>query len=163
MMKKMNRWGVGPAYAAVSLETAAVLMMANLYYLPAFAIPHNDLVFMAGTGLIVAGAIVFLVAAVQVHTSFNRGKLVTGGVYAYMRHPVYAAWILFIVPGIILATGLLLLTALPVIMYLLLRALADREEAYMVQEFGNVYLDYRSRVNPVLPVPKNMFAKVKRG
>jgi protein-S-isoprenylcysteine O-methyltransferase Ste14 len=161
MTKKMSRWGVGPAYAAVSIVAGTFLILANLYYLRAFTLPHTDLVFMAGTGLIIAGAIIFLIAAAQVHTSFNRGKLVTSGVYAYMRHPVYAAWILFIVPGIILATGLLLLTALPVIMYLLLRALTDREEAYMVQEFDDAYLDYRSRVNPVLPVPKK-FVKVKR-
>jgi len=68
-----------------------------------------------------------------------------------MRDPVYAVWILFIVPGWILVTGILLLAIAPFLMYLLLKALIGREEAYMKLTFGKEYLDYKSKVNSVVP------------
>lgn len=68
-----------------------------------------------------------------------------------MRDPVYAVWILFIVPGLILITRMLLLTIASFLMYLLLKALVGREEAYMELTFGKEYLDYKSKVNSVIP------------
>jgi len=113
--------------------------------------PYNLFAFGFGIGLIIAGVAILVIALVQVHSAFSSRRLVTSGVYAYMRDPVYAVWILFIVPGLILIMGMLLLTIAPFLMYLLLKALIGREEAYMELTFGKEYLDYKSQVNSVIP------------
>jgi protein-S-isoprenylcysteine O-methyltransferase Ste14 len=77
-----------------------------------------------------------------------------GGPYALCRHPIYASWIVFNVPAIVLLADnwLGLLSVAP--MYVALRILVRREEAWLERTFGDTYLEYRRRVNPVLPVPR---------
>jgi protein-S-isoprenylcysteine O-methyltransferase Ste14 len=148
---KMTRWGIGPIYAAASLVSVFILSKINISVLPALIMPYNLFVFVLGIGLITAGVLILIIALVQVHSAFSSRKLVTSGVYAYMRDPVYAVWILFIVPGFILITRMLLLTIVPFITYSLLKALIGREEAYMELTFGKEYLDYKTKVNSVIP------------
>jgi protein-S-isoprenylcysteine O-methyltransferase Ste14 len=147
----MSRWGVGPIYAGGSVMFVVILSAINLSILPTLIISYNPYVFCFGVGLIAAGVAVLVIALVQVHSAYNSRKLVTSGVYAYIQHPVYAVWILFIVPGLILITGMLLLTVAPFLMYSLLRALIGREETYMEATFGREYLDYKNKVNSVIP------------
>lgn len=147
----MTRWGIGPIYAAGSVISVAILWKINISLLPILIMPYNPFVFVLGIGLIAAGLLILVTAVVQVHSAFSSRKLVTRGVYAYMRDPVYAVWILLIVPGFILITRMLLLTIAPFLMYSLLKALIRREEAYMELTFGKEYLDYKSKVNSMIP------------
>ena len=147
----ITRWGIGPIYAAGSLISVTILLEINISIFPSLIMLPNLFAFVLGIGLTATGAVILVIALVQVHSAFSRRELVTSGVYAYMRDPVYAVWILFIVPGFILLTGMLLLTIVPFIMYSLLRALIGREEAYMEQTFGKEYLDYKTKVNSVVP------------
>ena len=147
----MTRWGIGPIYAAGSIILVAVLSNINISFFPTLIMPYHLFASGLGIGLITVGVAIFVIALVQVHSAFSDRRLVTSGVYAYMRDPVYAVWILFIVPGLILIMGMLLLTIAPFLMYLLLKALIGREEAYMELTFGKEYLDYKSEVNSVIP------------
>ena len=147
----MTRWGIGPFYATGSIAFVAILSAVNIMFLPRFTIPYNLFIFGFAIGLIAVGVVILVIALVQVHSAYSRRKLVTSGVYSYMRDSVYAVWLLFIVPGLILVTGMLLLTFAPFLMYLLLKALIRKEEAYMELIFGKEYLDYKSKVNSVIP------------
>ena len=147
----MTRWGIGPIYATGSIIFVWILSTINISIFPTLTLPYNLIVFGFGIGLITAGVAILVIALVQVHSAFSGRKLVTSGVYAYMRDPVYAVWILFIVPGFILITGMLLVTIAPFLMYSLLKALIGREEAHLEVTFGKEYLDYKSDVNSVIP------------
>lgn len=92
------------------------------------------------------------IALVQLHSAFSSRKLVSGGVYAYMRDPVHSVWILFIVLGLILITGMLLSAIAPFLMYSLLKALIGRQEACIELTFGKEYPDYKSKGNSVIPM-----------
>jgi protein-S-isoprenylcysteine O-methyltransferase Ste14 len=147
----MTRWGVGPIYAAGSIAFVAILSSVNISIFAELAMPYNPFVYVCGIGLIAVGVAILVIALVQVHSAFGSRRLVTCGVYAYLRDPVYAVWLLFIVPGLILITGMLLLTIAPFLMYSLLKAVIGREEAYMELTFGKEYLQYKSEVNSVIP------------
>jgi len=86
-----------------------------------------------------------------VHRGFDLGRLVTDGVYAYVRHPVYAVWILFIAPGLFLTTDALFLIALPFLMYAVFRTLIVEEDEYLKQRFGQEFTDYTKKVNSIIP------------
>ena len=149
--RRITSWGIGLKFAAAFLVTLAILSIVNRVFIPALLLPFNTYVFSCGIALIVLGVAVCFKAAVQVHQAFNQGKLATPGIYAHVRNPVYAVWILLIAPGLILATGFLLLIALPFVMYALVRVLIVEEDEHLAEKFGEDYLEYKKRVNSIIP------------
>ena len=143
---RMTRWGVGPKFMMISIVIGLFLIFINHYYFPDFLLSFNQVRFWSGIALVLFGMGLFFVATFQVHRAFNDERLVTGGVYAYMRHPVYAVWILFIAPGLLLITGVLFLIVLPFIMYALMRMLIVEEDEYLERKFGQDFLDYKKRL-----------------
>lgn len=77
--------------------------------------------------------------------------LVTEGVYRSIRHPMYAAILLFdVAQGLMLANWLAGWSALAV--FLLLYAIrAPREERMMMDSFGDAYRDYTKRTGRLFP------------
>lgn len=80
----------------------------------------------------------------------NTGRLVTTGIYRYIRHPMYAS-LLFLAWGAVLksvAVGPLLLGAAATVA---LFATAKAEEAENVVRFGEEYRDYMARTRRFVP------------
>ena len=69
------------------------------------------------------------------------------------RHPVYGAWVVFNVPGLVLLANSWIGLFVPVLMYVTLRLLVRREETYLEQTFGEEYRRYRERTPAVFPLP----------
>jgi protein-S-isoprenylcysteine O-methyltransferase Ste14 len=78
-------------------------------------------------------------------------KLCTEGLYAKMRNPIYFAWILIIIPGIIIVTGLSLGFTIPIFMYGVFRIFIPREEEYLERLFGEAYLNYKKSTGRLVP------------
>jgi len=148
---RMTSWGEGPKFAIISLVMGLLLIFANYYFFPKLVLTFNEFRFWFGIGVVAFGLYLMFLATFQVHQAFNHGRLITGGIYAHTKNPVYAAWILFIVPGLFLATGVLFLMIMPFIMYVLIKRLIIEEERYLEQKFGKVYLDYKNAVNSRVP------------
>ena len=101
------------------------------------------LVFLGG-GLVVAGWR-------AVHRARRDERLVTDGVYSRVRHPQYAGLFLIIFgEGLVHWPTFLSLGAFPVIV-LAYTLLARREERQMVEQFGERYRDYSTRVPMFIP------------
>jgi protein-S-isoprenylcysteine O-methyltransferase Ste14 len=81
----MTRWGIGPIYAAGSIMFVAILSTISISILPTLTMPYNLFVCGFGIRLITAGVVILVIALVQVHSAFSSRKLVTSGVYAYVR------------------------------------------------------------------------------
>lgn len=72
--------------------------------------------------------------------------VVTSGIYAFTRNPIYIG-LSFIYFGISLAlTSMWSLALLPIVLLLLKRGVVLREEAYLERKFGETYLAYKRRV-----------------
>jgi protein-S-isoprenylcysteine O-methyltransferase Ste14 len=85
---------------------------------------------------------------------FNKGELVTTGIFSVVRNPIYAAWILFILPGIMMFFQSWLMLATSLVTYIVFKAFIREEEQYLEKTFGQAYLDYKSKVNELFPFPK---------
>jgi len=101
--------------------------------------------------LVIFGLTFFSFSAYQLHKNLNSGKLQTNGAYAFMRHPIYGTWIVFIVPGLVLMVPYLLGITVPFVMYGIFRLLIAKEEKYLLKKFGNKYLEYTKKVYRVFP------------
>ena len=155
MEKRMSRWGVGPkTFLSSMLYTLAAWAVTSawpdvfrLRWLP-------DVVVTAGVVLTAAGLVMWIVGGVTVMRAYNRDQLVTSGVFALVRHPIYAAWITLIFPGLALLTRSWPMFITPWIAYAIFRHLIHREDEYLEQRFGQAYRDYRRRANELIAIPR---------
>lgn len=80
----------------------------------------------------------------------GKGKLVTNGIYAYIRHPQYTGFLLISL-GMIFEWATIPLIIMFPFMIMLYYRLAKREEKDMEKEFGNEYVEYKKRTSMFLP------------
>ncbi len=152
-MKRMSRWGIGPMFAALSILYGLVSIVISLYYHPLFKIGfiQGQTLLIAGIVLIVIGIPFFIISVIALTKAYNSDKLITGSVYRCCRHPLYASWIVFIVPGAALIFNSWICLTTPIFMYFLARILVKKEEIYLENRFGAEYLKYKNKVPCILP------------
>ncbi len=152
MTKPMTMFGVGPRWGLISLAYGAgVFMLARMFpalYFPAMLHPALNIL---GALLILIGLPYYFLAVRAMTRAFKAKELVTTGVYAVCRHPLYGSWIVFLAPGIVLLTHIWLGLSVPVVMYLVLRVMVKEEEDYLAATFGEPYLQYKATVPFVSP------------
>jgi methanethiol S-methyltransferase len=92
----------------------------------------------------------------QIFEEEKKGPLVTGGLYRYVRHPLYtfSLLILWLLPNMSLNT---FIAYLALTVYLLIGIVF--EERKLLREFGEQYASYRS-VTPMLIPGVRLFMKV---
>lgn len=76
-------------------------------------------------------------------------RLVTGGIYAYIRHPMYAALLLLMLAALAADPRPWRIVAWVALLAVLL-AKAAREEAFLRQRFAE-YADYEARTKRLIP------------
>ena len=153
MKEKMSRWGIGPIFASLSIGYGIIMLLISRYFQPAFQIdfvPHW-LISILGISLIVIGVPFFIISVKTVMRAYNADELVTDGIFRCCRHPLYASWVVFIVPGIILLANSWIGLTTPIFMYLILRNLVKKEEIYLKSVFGSDYINYIRKTPCILP------------
>lgn len=87
-------------------------------------------------------------------------KIITNGVYAFIRHPLYTGIYIFIFGGLSTViphapwyfTTIFLMTLAYIMVFL--GTVATRETNFLAQQFGEKFLRYAKHVHPFLPVRK---------
>jgi protein-S-isoprenylcysteine O-methyltransferase Ste14 len=79
------------------------------------------------------------------------GQLVTSGLFAWSRNPIYLAFDLLVV-GAFLIHGRSLFLILGAAMMLLIHAIVLREERFLDAKFGDAFRNYRKRVGRYLSI-----------
>lgn len=156
MERKLSRFGVGPRVIVPAIVYAILAGAATRAWPGACILQSAPTgVFRAlGTVLLCLGILMWAVAVISVMRAYDRDRLLTSGVFAICRHPVYAAWIVFIFPGLALLTRSWPLMLTPLVAYAVFKALIHVEDEYLQQRFGKAYMEYRARVNAVIPLPR---------
>jgi protein-S-isoprenylcysteine O-methyltransferase Ste14 len=107
----------------------------------------------AGGSLLLAGLAMLLIAGRAATAAYRRDELATTGIFGLVRHPIYAAWIVLLLPGFVLLSASWPLLPTPLVAYVAFKGCIGREDRYLERRFGQAYRDYRSRVNEILPFP----------
>jgi protein-S-isoprenylcysteine O-methyltransferase Ste14 len=109
-----------------------------------------------GVALCGAGLLFLFWSLVSFGRSFRVGiddaspdELVTGGVFAWSRNPIYVAFWFILLGELLVLPNWLLLVYLAAATWLFHRQIR-REEAYLAQRYGAAYADYCGRVRRYL-------------
>jgi protein-S-isoprenylcysteine O-methyltransferase Ste14 len=152
--QKMTIFGVGPKLILLWLLFALPAFVVRVFWPATFSIPAvpRAAVVVAGVVLLGIGVPFWIASVVTVNRAFDKGELLTRGAYGLCRHPLYASWIVFNAPGIMLLCDCWVGLLLPLPMYLALCLLIRGEDAWLEKTFGDGYRAYRARVPAVVPV-----------
>jgi protein-S-isoprenylcysteine O-methyltransferase Ste14 len=150
---KMTRWEGGPIFAGLSVFYAFIALLVQFTLLSGMRFVLGSIYtnVVLGSVLILCGVPIFLYPARYIDNYFKNAQLCTQGIYAYMRHPIYTAWIVCIVPGMSILLGSPILLITPLAMYAKFKILILKEDEYLESKFGDEYRLYRSEANAVLP------------
>lgn len=153
--KHLPIYGVGPyIISTIVLITIFAVASTSLKIMPIYNISQiNTFLIIIGTLSIVVGLVFWLLAVIKsrITNSIKNNDLLTTGIYGYVRHPIYAAF-LYMTTGIIVICGNILLFILPIIFWALLTiTMKKTEEAWLIDLYGDDYIEYSKRVNRFIP------------
>lgn len=115
---KMPTFGVGPIYVITCLALTIVgLILSHHGHLKAGQINHGVIYFKILGGLLILFGLNLWIRAVlveKININVKENKLITKGFYAYVRNPVYSAFI-FAFTGLLTMAHNYLLLILPII------------------------------------------------
>ena len=155
----MKATGVGPKIILVTLPFVAAGIVLHTY-LPEYArysSVYPAVLVRIGMALTGLGAAFFLVAMLQFIQGFASGKLITGGVFGFSRNPIYASWIVFLLPGISLIFNNCWFLCSAVAMLLAFQKYIRYEEQILREVFGKSYQEYSNRVGRIGFFPGSQF------
>lgn len=148
-------YGVGPVYVAVIImATVAGILLSHFKIIAYLSFPMiKTALLIIGILLVAAGAAIWFSAVfgAKIDDGITNNHLVTGGVYALVRNPIYAAF-LSACTGVLFIYGNLWLLILPVLYWLFLTVLMKySEEKWLKSLYGAEYEEYCRRVNRCIP------------
>lgn len=152
----MTFFGIGPVFVACCIALTVVSIATTMTVVPQATIHTPWLrAVCAGIGvlLIAAGVALWCAAmfAAKLPKVYAESGLVTTGVFAVVRNPIYTAFMLACT-GVTLIFGNVCCFPMFLVYWALLTVLVKRtEEPWLTKQFGSAYTAYCARTNRALP------------
>lgn len=149
----MTRFGIGPTFFIITFLTGTLVGLFTYLFPDWFMFTCLPFWLAATIGfvLLLPGIVAYAISL----RDFNRGhrneQLVVKGPYSVVRHPIYSAWIILIIPGTTLFFRSWLMLLIPLTAYISFKICIHKEDDYLRSKFGQAYLDYRSKTNELFP------------
>jgi protein-S-isoprenylcysteine O-methyltransferase Ste14 len=139
--------GSGDRIGLFVLPVVVVGVILNIAFPSVFEVGGPPPVLRA-VSIIVAmvGIVMWIWSGVLILTKVPKGELITGGPYAIVKHPLYTAVALLVLPWVGFLLNTWLGAALGIVLYLASRVYAPEEEAWLSKTFGAKWDAYRRSV-----------------
>lgn len=157
--QKLPMFGIGPyLISGVGLVTLIGILLSAFFFRFGLLGGAWTWVFrITGIVLILAGAAVWYTGALRsnMDESIMNNKLQTGGIYAWVRNPMYSGWWILITGISLMWHNFMVLPFVFINWIILTVVLKNSEEKWLLNLYGQDYLDYKKRVNRLIPwIPK---------
>ncbi|MCG8572205.1 MAG: isoprenylcysteine carboxylmethyltransferase family protein [Spirochaetes bacterium] len=149
----MTMRGIGKKLEYIGIPYGVLCVFLTFFFQPVFFITKqfNIYLFSVGLVLLIIGLIGHVIAAVAMVKGFKEKKLLTSGIFALSRHPMYTTLILFIIPGTgLLINSWLFLTGV-VLLLILFFLFIKEEEQYLREKFAEEFVEYKKKTGILLP------------
>jgi protein-S-isoprenylcysteine O-methyltransferase Ste14 len=146
-MKLATLVGSGHKIALFTLPFVVVGLGLTLAYPGLFEVggPPTAL-WVVSVLVLIPGVTLWLWSAVLILTRVPRGELITSGPYALVKHPLYTAVALLVLPWVGFLFDTWLGALVGIVLYIGSRMFAPEEEKALSQLFGATWDEYRSTV-----------------
>lgn len=150
--QKNSIWGIGPKLLSSTLIYFSIMLYIDKIklHIPVISEKTWIIYFFSGT-LIAIGLVILMIVMRLIFAIYSLGFLYRKGFYASCRHPLYANFILILVPGICLLYNSWIILTTPVFMYFAFKHFIIAEEQGLIEQFGEDYIRYRKEVNSLIP------------
>lgn len=139
--------GSGDRIGLFTLPFAVVGVIANVLWPSLFGVGGPPPVLRAVSIVIaIVGIAIWIWSGVLIVTKVPRGELITSGPYAVMKHPLYTAVGLLVLPWVGFLADTWLGAVLGIVLYIGSRIYAPAEEASLSRTFGARWESYRKGV-----------------
>jgi protein-S-isoprenylcysteine O-methyltransferase Ste14 len=135
------------------------LVFAHAFHWPTVSAQeffHSEIISWIGVFFCLTGLLLLLWSLISFGQSFRVGidtehpdKLITTGVFAFSRNPIYAAFGLILLGQFLIFSNWILLVYMIAAVWLFHRQVL-REEDYLKKHYGEEYLEYSNRVRRYL-------------
>ena len=160
--RELRRIGDGREKLLVATQATGQLLLPAVYVFtdqPAFANYMFQPIFAwIGCAIFVLGLYLFYRAHADLGRSWSatlvireRHRLVTGGIYRSVRHPMYSAFLAWAVAQALLLPNWIAGPAGLIGFGLLFFGRVDHEEQMMLETFGDEYRGYMARTSRIIP------------
>ena len=153
--KHLSVWGIGPVYVITIIIITIVTMLLQLKgSIITYKFIDDLFAIIVGIAFIVLGIILWISAVVfsKLTKKIKSNFLITTGVFAYVRNPIYSAF-MFICTGVIITLNNLVLLIIPILYWALLTILLiNTEEKWLRKLYKDEYDRYCKTVNRCIPM-----------
>jgi len=151
LSKPEKIFGIGPKGAIISFILFALFVWVDSFCSFQIVVDHVGFIQTIGCILILSGLGLHIWSFYTLRNWWANDKLCIYGPFKSFRHPMYAAWITLLCPGLALYLNSWLYLIWIVLMHLLWHNLVDREESLMISLFGDEYKKYAKRTGRFFP------------
>jgi len=139
--------GSGDRIAAFVLPFLVAGVILNILFPAVFAVGGPPAVLQwVSVVMLIGGVSIWAWSAVLILTKVPRGDLITGGPYRVVKHPLYTAVALLVLPWIGFLYNTWLGAVIGIVMYIGSRTFAPAEERDLSKAFGAAWGKYRHSV-----------------
>lgn len=139
--------GSGDRIGLVTLPFVVVGVVLNVLFPAAFAVGGPPQALRVGSLVVLlAGLVIWVWTVVLILRDVPRGRLITGGPYSIVRHPLYTGVALLVLPWAGLLLNTWLGVALGAVLYVASRMFSPAEEAELSRTFGARWDEYSRSV-----------------
>ncbi len=150
----MSYFGIGPIYVTIcSVLTVIGIKIAKYYPLTKGIIQNFNILFKVISVICIAIGLILWISSVlisKIDKNIKENKLVSTGVYAWVRNPIYSAFS-FIFTGVLFWQNNIFLLILPLFFWVIMTILIKKEETILRSTFGQQYINYTKQVNRCIP------------
>ena len=153
--KHLPMYGVGPIYGGVIIAvTVAAVIAGHCDLFEAGIISAMKIPFAAAGFLIIAFGIGLWLGAIfrsKIDSGITENRLVTSGVYAMCRNPIYTAFMFFCTGALFISGNIFFLPLFFFYWIFMTVLMKNTEEKWLLELYGDEYADYCKRVNRCIP------------
>jgi protein-S-isoprenylcysteine O-methyltransferase Ste14 len=144
-------FGVGPMGVFISLVLLTIAVWADRLLGHTAILAHPEPINVIGGGLAVIGLGLLFWSMWTLRNWWAKDQLCIMGPFKWFRHPMYAAWITFILPGVALYLNSWIVLFFVVFTHPIWHQLVIQEEKIMFEKFQNEYHSYAARTGRFFP------------
>lgn len=144
-------FGVGPLGFCIGVVLFGLLWFLDRTLHHAKILPKPGALQIIGITLIILWILWHAWSIRTISRWWRNDQLCTTGPYRFVRHPIYAGGVLLGAIGISLLCNSWIILPLPVFMFIAFSILVRKEEAMMVEVFGEEYQRYAAHTGRLFP------------